>query len=155
MYKFFAILSTIILLGSCSCFKHIPREEVHIVIKDSTVVNIKDSTVFHHKTVNRDYAGLLDTLRIKGAHSSMTAFADTANFTINGQLNEDPYKERVVYRDRIQYRDSIQYVKEPYPVEVVKEKKVHYWYEKYLWIISILALTYFGWKIYRLVKPVI
>ena len=128
---------------------------MHVVIKDSTVVNIKDSTVFHYKTVNRDYAGLLDTLRIQGEHSSMKAFADTANFTIKGELTEEPvkeqFKEKIVYRER---RDTLWREKEV-PVEVVKEKKVHYWYEKYLWAISILALAYIGWKIYRLVKPVV
>lgn len=151
MTKILTFISAILILGSCTVYKYLPSE-TETKVRDSVVVNYIDSVIYHHRTVNRDYKGLLDTLMIKGTHSSMTAFADTANFTINGELNEDPYKERVVYRDRIQYRDSIQYVKEPYPVEVVKEKKVHYWYEKYLWIISILVLAYIGWKIYRLVQ---
>lgn len=153
MYKFFAILSTIILLGSCSCFKHIPREEVHIVIKDSTVVNIKDSTVFHHKTVNRDYAGLLDTLRIQGEHSSMKAYADTSKFTIKGELTEEPvkeqFKEKIVYRE---HRDTLWREKEV-PVEVVKEKKVvPKWCWRLLVFVAIEFLVFAAWIYIKISK---
>lgn len=119
--KFISLFVSIVLLGSCGICNHLPQE--HIVVRDSVAVSYRDSVVLHHKTVNRDYVGLLDTLRIQGEHSSMKAFADTSKFTIKGELIEQPYKERIVYKDRIQYKDSIQYVKEPYPVEVVKEKK--------------------------------
>ena len=154
MYRLFAILSTIILLGSCSCFKHIPREEVHIVIKDSTVVNIKDSTVFHHKTVNRDYTGLLDTLRIQGERSSMKAFADTSNFTIKGELTEEPvkevFKEKIVYRE---HRDTLWREKEV-PVEV--EKPVKYVPKIYKWSLafSIAVLLILGIGIYLKISKV-
>ena len=84
----------------------------------------------------------------------MTAYADTSNFTINGELNENPYKERVVYRDRIQYRDSIQYVKEPYPVEVVKEKKVVPKWCWWLLVFIVLELLVFAVKIYLKLKKV-
>lgn len=146
MYRILAFISTILILGSCSCFKHIPREEVHVVIKDSTVVNIKDSTVFHYKTVNRDYAGLLDTLRIQGEHSSMKAFADTANFTIKGELTEEPvkeqFKEKIVYRER---RDTLWREKEV-PVEVVKEKKVvPKWCWRLLVFDVVLLLVFAAW----------
>ena len=148
MYRILAFISTILILGSCSCFKHIPREEVHVVIKDSTVVNIKDSTVFHYKTVNRDYAGLLDTLRIQGEHSSMKAFADTANFTIKGELTEEPakevFKEKIVYRE---HRDTLWREKEV-PVEVVKEKKV---VPKWCWrllVFDVVLLLVFAVWIY-------
>lgn len=148
MYRILAFISTILILGSCSCFKHIPREEVHVVIKDSTVVNIKDSTVFHHKTFNRDYAGLLDTLRIQGEHSSMKAFADTANFTIKGELTEEPakeqFKEKIVYRE---HRDTLWREKEV-PVEVVKEKKVVPKWCWWLLFINVLGALVFGVKIF-------
>ena len=150
MTKIITFISTILILGSCTVYKYLPAEN-QTKVRDSVVVNYIDSVIYHHRTVNRDYRGLLDTLRIKGTHSSMTAFADTSNFTINGELNEEPYKERVVYRDRIQYRDSIQYVEKPYPVEVIKEKKIHYKYEKWLWFISMIALAYFGYKFYRFI----
>ena len=154
MKKIISIISTCIILGSCSCFKHVPREEVHIVIKDSTVVNIKDSTVFHHKTVNRDYAGLLDTLRIKGAHSSMTAFADTSNFTIKGELTEEPvkeqFKEKIVY---MEHRDTLWREKEV-PVEV--EKPVKYVPKIYKWSLafSIAVLLIFAAWIYLKISKV-
>lgn len=121
---------------------------MHVVIKDSTVVNIKDSTVFHHKAVNRDYAGLLDTLSIQGEHSSMKAFADTANFTIKGELTEEPakeqFKEKIVYRER---RDTLWREKEV-PVEVVKEKKVVPKWCWWLLLVNVLGALVFGVKIF-------
>ena len=127
---------------------------MHIVIKDSTVVNIKDSTVFHHKTVNRDYTGLLDTLRIQGEHSSMKAFADTSKFTIKGELTEEPvkeqFKEKIVYRE---HRDTLWREKEV-PVEV--EKPVKYVPKIYKWSLafSIAVLLILGIGIYLKISKV-
>ena len=81
----------------------------------------------------------------------MKAFADTTHFIIKGELKEEPIKEQI--REKIVYkehRDTI-YIKEPYPVEIKKEVKVHYWYEKYLWFISLLALAYLGFKFYKFI----
>lgn len=122
MTKIITFISTILLLGSCTVYKYLPSE-TETKVRDSVVLNYIDSVIYHHRTVNRDYKGLLDTLRIKGTHSSMTAYADTSNFTINGELNENPYKERVVYRDRIHYKDSIRTVEKPVPYEVEKPVK--------------------------------
>ena len=151
MTKILTFISTILILGSCTVYKYLPSE-TETKVRDSVVVNYIDSVIYHHRTVNRDYKGLLDTLMIKGTHSSMTAFADTANFTINGELNEDPYKERVVYRDRIQYRDSIQYVEKPYPVEVVKEKKVVPKWCWWLLVFVAVELLVYSVKIYLKIK---
>lgn len=118
------------------------------------MVNIKDSTVFHHKTVNRDYAGLLDTLRIQGERSSMKAFADTSNFTIKGELTEDPvkevFKEKIVYRE---HRDTLWREKEV-PVEV--EKPVKYVPKIYKWSLafSIAVLLILGIGIYLKISKV-
>ena len=147
--KFISLFVSIVLLGSCGICNHLPQE--HIVVRDSVSISYKDSTIFHHQTVNKDYIGLLDTLRIQGAHSSMKAFADTTHFIIKGELKEEPIKEQI--REKIVYkehRDTI-YIKEPYPVEIKKEVKVHYWYEKYLWFISLLALAYLGFKFYKFI----
>lgn len=151
MNKIFAIISTCLLLGGCVVYRYLPAEN-NTTVRDSVCITFKDSTIYHHRTVNRDYAGLLDTLRIQGERSAMKAFADTSNFTIKGELREEPIKERIVYKDRIQYRDSIQYVKEPYPVEVVKEKK---YIPKFFWgtfVFTVLALLLFAAKIYIKIK---
>lgn len=149
--KYLVILSTA-LLTSCGCLHHLPPAENNVTVKDSVRIEIKDSTVLHYKTVNRDYTGLLDTLKISGEHSHMTAFADTTNFTIKGELQEDPFEEKIKYVDRIQFRDSIKVEKIPYPVEVVKEKK---YIPKFFWgtlVFSVLVLLLFGVKIYLKIK---
>ena len=151
MKKFFTIISTCLLLGGCVVYRYLPAEN-NTTVRDSVAITFRDSTIYHHKTVNRDYAGLLDSLKIKGVHSSMKAYADTSNFTIKGELIEDPIKERIVYRDKIQYRDSIQYVKEPYPVEVVKKEK---YIPKFFWgtfVFSVLVLLVFAVNIYLKIK---
>lgn len=147
MKKIISILS-ILILGSCTVYKYLPAEN-NTTVRDSVCITFKDSTIFHHRTVNRDYAGLLDSLKIKGAHSSMKAYADTSNFTIKGELREEPIKERIVYKDRIQYRDSIRTVEKPVPYEV--EKPVKYIPKIYKWsmafsifiILLIAAWIYF------------
>ena len=55
-------------------------------------------------------------------------------------------KYKYIYKDRVEYRDSI--VTKEVPIEVTKEVKTHYSYEKWLWMISILSLLYVGLKIY-------
>jgi len=81
----------------------------------------------------------------------MKAYADTSKFTIKGELTEEPvkeqFKEKIVYRE---HRDTL-WREKKVPVEVIKEKKVHYKYEKWLWFISMIALVYFGYKFYRLI----
>lgn len=148
MKKILTIISLII-LTSCGLCHHLPPE-TNVSVRDSVVINYKDSTILHHKTVNKDYAGLLDTLRIQGEHSSMTAYADTTKFMIKGELVEEPFKERVIWKTKTEYKDSIKIVKEPYPVE----KPVKY-IPKFFWgtfVFSVLVLLLFGVKIYLKIK---
>ncbi len=116
----------LILLTFCQCspLHHLPSEQTVVNIVDSTVIHIKDSTVIREAIHYKDLAWLGDTARIKGAHSSAYAYADTAKKAIIAGLDEEPVKEKtkIIYKDRIQYRDSIQKVE--IPVEVVKEKVV-------------------------------
>ena len=140
--KLFNISSILgfLLFFSCSPkIVYVPVES-NTSTRDSVVLNIIDSTVIHHKTINRDYAGLLDTLRIQGEHSSMTAWADTTKFSIKGELKEDPYRERIIYKDRYIYKDSLVYQEKPVPYEVTKEVKFVPWYHKALSFLGIIAI---------------
>ena len=97
--------------ASCGQIKKYLESRTEVHIKDSTVVHVIDSTVVHEKSVYRDYAGLLDTLRItdQSGRGSMTAWADTTLNILAGELDIEPSKEktRIEYRDKIVYRDSI------------------------------------------------
>lgn len=135
-------LFIILLIGLISCspkIVYVPIE-TNTEVRDSVITRIVDSTIYHHKTINRDYAGLLDTLHIYGEHSSMTAYADTTNFTIKGELEEGPYVEKIVYKTRTEYRDSLVYCEKPVPYEVQVPVKYVPWYYKILSVIGALAL---------------
>ena len=145
MYKY-SIICILILLVSCSPKIYPPSE--HIVVRDSVAVSYKDSTIYHHKTVSKDYAGLLDTLKISGEHSSMVAFTDTTHFIIKGELREEPikeqFKEKIIFKE---HRDTT-YIEKPYPVEVVKEKK---YIPKFFWgtfVFSLLCALVIAIKLY-------
>lgn len=133
------LVFSLILIFSCSP-KVLPPVETITNVRDSVVVSYKDSTIYHHKTVNKDYTGLLDTLHIYGEHSSMSAYADTTNFTIKGELEEDPYVEKIVYRDRWKFRDSLVYKEVPVEVPVETIVKVVPLIYKILSIIGLISL---------------
>ena len=100
----------------------------------------------------------MDTLRIRGNRSEMTAWTDTTNNILNGSLEEDPQEEktRIVYRDRWKVRDSLVFKEVPVPVEVTKEVKV---IPKFLRVTGrfgivclVLLLAVIGWKVYGFFK---
>ena len=143
--RLFSILLIFTLFSCSPKIVYVPIE-TNTSTKDSVEIRYVDSTIFHHQTVNKDYTGLLDTLRIQGEHSSMSAYADTSNFTIKGELKEEPFKERIVYKYKTEYRDSLIY--KEIPVEVEKEKivKVVPVFHKIfstLGVLSLLALAIF------------
>jgi hypothetical protein len=137
----------LLLLFAVSCSpKVVPvtgSTDTNVHVKDSLVINIKDSIRITEATHYKDMAWLGDSLKIEGNHSRMWAVADTNKGAIIGGLEEDKVEEktRIEYRDRIQYRDSIQ-IKEtpiPYPVEVIK--KVVPWWAKVLSVIGGISLV--------------
>lgn len=150
MTKIITFISAIILLGSCSCFKHIPKEEIRYVLKDSTVTVFRDSVLFIPVERVVDVVLPYDTLKMETSLASSTAYVDTATHTLKGTLEN---KKGVEKHHKIEYRyiekRDTTFIK--VPVEVIKEKAVHYKYEKYLWFISILALAYLGFKFYKFI----
>lgn len=145
-------------VGSCGQIKYIPTEnKTEVNVKDSLVINIKDSVRITERSVYKDYAGLLDTLRIKkNGVASMTAWADTTHNLINGTLETEPQEEktRIVYKDRWKVRDSL--VFKSVPVEITKEVP----YVPKFWRVTgifgivclVLLLTVIGWKVYGFFK---
>ena len=137
LIKFMTVLC--LLIPSC--------KTVYLPSSTSTTVNVKDSTVFHIKDSVRitersrykDYAGLLDTLRVNGNRSSSKSWVDTTRNVLNTELVEEPIEEKtkIIYRDRWKTRDSLVYVEKPVPVEVQVEKRI---YPRFLVILSILGV---------------
>ena len=148
----------IILLAGCKVqYVPIPAEtSTTVTVKDSTVLNIIDSVRITEKSRYKDYGDLLKTLKIDGNRSHMTAWIDTTKNILNGELIEDPVKEKVrtEYRDKYIYKDSIQLVEKPIPIEVPVEVKYVPKVYKIFSAIGLLTLLsvliYLGIKIYQL-----
>ena len=150
-----AAVFVLLLAASCAGPKHIPVESItEVHYKDSIRWEVRDSLVIREATRYRDMAWLGDTLQIEGSRSRMWAVADTSREVMVGGLEEDKVEERykIIYKDRWKVRDSL--IFKEVPVEVEVPVKTHYPYEKYLWIISILSILYFGWKAYRFIHPI-
>ena len=151
MYKY-SIICILILLVSCSPKIYPPSE--HINIRDSVAVSFRDSVIYHHQTVNKDYAGLLDSLRIQGEHSSMLAYADTTHFIIKGELKEEEikqqFKEKIVYKE---HRDTT-YIEKPIPYEVEKIKEVVPKWCWWLLVFDVVLLLVFAAWIYIKISKV-
>lgn len=147
-------------VGSCGQIKYVPVEtNTEVNVKDSLVINIKDSVRITERSVYKDYAGLLDTLRIKkNGVASMTAWADTTHNLINGTLETEPQEEKtkIIYKDRWKVRDSLVFKEVPVPVEVTKEVP----YLPKFWRVTgvfgivclVLLLAVIGWKVYGFFK---
>lgn len=153
MKKIISIISTCILLGSCSCFKHIPREEVHIVVRDSVAVSIKDSINWIPKERIVDVVAQYDTLNLETSLAVSQAYADTTTHTLKGKIEnkqgiQQQYTEKIIYKE---HRDTLWREKEV-PVEVVKEKKV---VPKWCWwllvFVAVEFLVFAAW-IYLKIK---
>ena len=150
MNKILAILSILIFLSSCSCFKHVPREEIHYVQKDSTILKIVDSVRIIPVEKVIDIVHPYDTLKLETSLAQAEAFVDTTTHTLKGKI-EGLEKCVKIVEKYVEKCDTI-YVKVPVTVEVVKEKKV---VPKFFWgtlVYAVLGTLLFAVKIYLKIK---
>lgn len=152
MKKLFSILIIILLTFSCSTIKYVP-------IKGDTVVEYRDTTIFRDsiiytpKEVVKEIVPALDTLHLETSLASAQAYLDTTNRLLRGSIqNKKGVTEKIKYKEKIVYRDSVVTQEVPIEVQVTKEVKTHFWYEKILWILSLAALIMIGNKIYPIIK---
>lgn len=144
-------LTIIILLGMISgCRTIYPVKETEkVVVKDS--IFLRDTTIKYviEKESVRDYTGMLDTLHLETSYASASAWIDTTDKKLTGQIkNKDlvldimtRVKERIIIRDSIITNDV------PVPVEVVKTK--HPGYEPLLWTWTSITFLLLAFWIYR------
>ena len=144
MKKISVILSILIFLSSCSCFKHVPREEIHYVQKDSTILKIVDSIRYIPVERYVDIVHTYDTLKLETSLAQAEAFVDTTTHTLKGKIENKKGVEKCVkiVEKYVEKCDTI-YAKVPVTVEVVKEKKV---VPKWCWylleFVALVALVY-------------
>ena len=149
MKKIFAIFLILIFLSSCSCFKNVPREEIHYVQKDSTILKIVDSVRYIPVERYVDIIPEYDTLKLETSLASSTAYVDTTTHTLKGKIENKKGVEKCVkiIEKYVEKCDTI-FVKVPVTVEVIKEKKV---VPKFFWgtlVYAVLATLLFAVKIY-------
>ena len=146
MQRLIILILTILMCIGCSCPKQIPVETI-INYKDSTLIHMVDSIRYIPKERIVDVVPVYDSLTLETNIAKAKAWVDTTTHTLKGSLeNKKGIEYKYIYKDRVEYRDSI--VTKEVPVEVTKEVKTHYSYEKWLWMISILSLLYFTVRIY-------
>lgn len=143
------ILIILSLITSCKTIQYVPIEsDTKIEYRDTTIY--RDSIIYTPVEVVKEVVPELDTLNMETSLATATAYVDTTTNTLKGKIeNKKGITEKIRYKDRIVYRDSISRVEVPVPVEVVKEVKTHYWYEKLLWIFSVIGLGAIAIKIMK------
>ena len=139
----------LLLVTSCSLLSKIPREEVHIIVRDSVSIHIKDSINWIPKEKIVDVVAQYDTLNLETSLAKSQAYVDTTTHTLKGKIEnkqgiQQQYKEKIIYREhrdtlwRTEYKDKI--VEKP----VKYVPKWAYWTLAF----SLIALIYLGLKIY-------
>ena len=149
MNKIFAIVSILIFLSSCSCFKNVPRDEIHYVQKDSIILKIVDSIRYIPVERYVDIVHTYDTLKLETSLASSTAYVDTNTYTLKGKIENKKGLEKCykIVEKYVEKCDTI-YVKVPVTVEV--EKPVKY-IPKFFWgtlVYAVLVTLLFAVKIY-------
>ena len=154
MKKILCLTALLLLSFSCGSLKKA------VVVEHVTETHYVDSTRWHDSTVfytipverYRDYASLLDTLKLETSMAKAKAYVDTTNNTLRGSIEnkKDSLRTVIKWKERIVKRDSLVY--KEVPVEVTKE--VTKYPKSYWWLLgfSILAVVYVAIKIYMKLK---
>lgn len=140
-FSFFPILLFFLFVcGSCGSIKYVPvKGDTEYIYRDTTI--FRDSVVYIPKEIIKEVVPALDTLKMETNMAKAEAYLDTNINILRGKLeNKKDVQYKYIYKDKIVYRDSI--VTKEVPIEVVKPEYKHYWYEKYLWILSGIFLIY-------------
>lgn len=142
------------LLVGCGTAKH------STVIEHKTEIHYVDSTRWHDSTIYytipvekyKDYASLLDTLKLETSLAEAQAYVDTTSNTLKGSIEnkQNSIKTVIKWKERLIQKDSLIY--KEVPVEVVKE--VTKYPKSYWWFmgISILAALWLALKLFIKIK---
>lgn len=144
MKRYLAYIIFAVTLLGCGQTRLIP-------VRTETIVNYRDSLVIRDSVrlislpveSEKDYSRYPDTLYLETSLAGAKTWLDTSANVLRGEIHNKPvaklpvpYKEHTVYRDSLVYKEV--------PVEVVKEVKTHYGYEKWLWgyvVVSLLVIA--------------
>lgn len=144
MKRYLAYIIFAVMLLGCGQIRQIP-------VQTQTIVNYRDSLVIRDSVrlislpveSEKDYSRYPDTLYLETSLAGAKTWLDTSANVLRGEIHNKPVaklpvpvKEHTVYKDSLVYKEV--------PVEVVKEVKTHYGYEKWLWgyvVVSLLVIA--------------
>lgn len=159
-YQIGALIAAFSIFVGCGTVKTVVVEgktEVKTHYVDSVRWDVRDSVIYIEKSVFKDYAGYLDTLRLEGSSGTVAkAWNDTSYHIITGTLEEQPRvlrETKIEYRDRLVERRDTTYIEKPIPyeVEVIKKKIPRWvWFSLGLNLITIIGIAL---KLYLKFKP--
>jgi len=152
MKKLLIALLLLITAAACKTIQYVPiKGDTVVEYRDTTIW--KDSLIYTPVEVVKEVVPQMDTLNMETSLASATAYVDTTTNTLKGSIkNKKGITEQIKWREKIVYRDSLVTQEVPVEVQVTKEVKTHFWYEKILWVLSLLAGVMIGRKIYPIVK---
>ena len=152
MKKLLIALLLLITAAACKTIQYVPvKGDTVVEYRDTTIW--KDSLIYTPVEVVKEVVPQMDTLKMETSLAEAQSYVDTTTNTLKGSIkNKKGITEQIKWREKIVYRDSLVTQEVPVEVQVTKEVKVHPWYEKILWILSLLAGVMIGRKIYPIVK---
>lgn len=151
LFKLGLILAVFSGVFGCRTIQYVPVvEKEYVTVHDTTVLHADTVKIDVPREVIKEIVPAMDTLKMETGVAEAKAWLDTTSKVLRGQLKnkKSSLEKEVFWKERIVYRDSIQYKDKPYPVEVVKERKVVPLFWRIFGVIGILALCYLAFKIY-------
>jgi len=151
MERIITLIISLLLIVSCGVTKPTVPIETIYNYRDSVIVRVDSIKVDVPIERYVDIVNYTDTLTLETSVAKAIAYADTTTRTLKGEIKNKPtqLKKEIVYQDRVIEKEV--YKDKPVYVEVEKEVKVHPWYERILWFLSLIGCTsiiYIGYKIY-------
>ena len=139
------IVIILLLLFLTSC-----KSTDYVHIKEETSVTYIDSTIIHRDTmyyqlpveVYKDYANLLDTLKMETSIAKSEAWLDTTTMMLNGMMENKNVPVEIVYQyvDRYIARDSIVYKDKPVYIDDSKYNDKYYHSIRLLGLVGLVLL---------------
>lgn len=143
-----------VLTYSCSPIKYVPIEhEKETNIKDSIIYNIRDSITVIPVERIVDIVPQYDTLTLETSLAKAKAYVDTTLHVLKGNIeNKETFTQHTQKEEKEKIKVKYIFEEKPIPYKVEVTTVKHPSYEKWLWLIIVASLAYFGIKLKKKFK---
>ena len=139
----FLLVSSLFFTSSCGVLSNKPNTHTETIYNVIDSIQLHDSIVYIPKERIVDIVPIYDTLVLESSKAVSKSYVDTSRHVLRGSIeNKSGIEYKYKYINKIEYRDSITIKEVPVEVEVIKNVKTHFWYEKILWIFSLIGLFF-------------